>query len=64
MLTPRWHWGIPLLTVSEKVAKRHVSSFRRKPEASVFVDLRNFWTPVFNGVTTFCECINYEGGKD
>jgi len=26
-------------------------SFRRKPESSVFKALRNYWTPVFTGVT-------------
>ncbi|MCX5916033.1 MAG: hypothetical protein NTX30_05010, partial [Deltaproteobacteria bacterium] len=27
------------------------TSFRRKPESSVFKDLRTYWTPVFTGVT-------------
>jgi hypothetical protein len=38
-------------------------SFQRKPESSVFKDLRNLWTPFFNGVTTFYERINVQNGN-
>jgi len=36
-----------------------LASFRRKPESSVFRKLRKGWTPVFTGVTTFCETIRF-----
>jgi len=42
---------------SQKVIKYRLSSFRRKPESSLFNQLQSTWTPVFTGVTTFCEFI-------
>jgi len=30
-----------------------------KLESSIFKDLQNSWTPVFTGVTTFYETINF-----
>jgi hypothetical protein len=44
---------------SYKVQKPPFPSFRRKPESSYFKELSNLWTPVFTGVTTFYETINY-----
>jgi len=35
-------------------------SFRRKPESSLFKYLQNIWTPVFTGVTAFCETVRVE----
>jgi len=35
----------------EKIGFVLFLSFRRKPESSVFKALRNYWTPVFTGVT-------------
>ena len=40
-------WQVP-----GKVPFNLRSSFRRKPESSVFKPLRIAWTPVFTGVTT------------
>jgi hypothetical protein len=48
------------LKVSQKVPLVLVSSFRQKPESSVFNWLRILWTPVFTGVTTFYEFIKIE----
>ncbi|MFO7971820.1 MAG: hypothetical protein R6U40_08730 [Desulfobacterales bacterium] len=42
---------------SQKVTKYCFLSFRRKPESSIFKELQSIWTPVFTGVTTFCEFI-------
>jgi len=42
---------------SARAAACLLPSFRRKPESSVFRKLRKGWTPVFTGVTTFCETI-------
>jgi len=42
---------------SQKRKNSGISSFRRKPESSVFSKLRKDRTPVFTGVTTFCESI-------
>ena len=36
------------------------SSFRRKPESSIFRELQKTWTPFFNGVTTFYETVNID----
>jgi len=44
----------PTLALPEAVEKSiwfFVTSFRRKPESSVFKTLRTCWTPVFTGVT-------------
>jgi hypothetical protein len=44
----------PTLPSPEGVKKSiwfFVTSFRRKPESSVFKTLRTSWTPVFTGVT-------------
>ena len=44
----------PTLPSPEGVKKSiwlFVTSFRRKPESSVFKTLRTCWTPVFTGVT-------------
>jgi len=44
----------PLLQRGEGVKKSiqfFFTSFRRKPESSVFKVLRTYWTPVFTGVT-------------
>jgi len=43
---------------SQKRKNSGISSFRQKPESSVFRKLRKGWTPVFTGVTTFGESIN------
>jgi hypothetical protein len=45
----------PTLAFPEGVKKSisfFLTSFRRKPESSVFKVLRTSWTPVFTGVTT------------
>jgi hypothetical protein len=39
--------------------KYRFPSFRRKPESSKFKQLQTIWTPVFTGVTTFYEFINF-----
>ena len=44
---------------SQKVGKHHFPSFRRKPESSLFNQLRRAWTPVFTGVTTFYEIVKF-----
>jgi len=55
---------------SQKVIKYRFPSFRRKPESSIFNQLQSTWTPVFTGVTTFYEFINFiclgfsAGGED
>jgi len=36
------------------------ASFRRKPESSVSEELKNVWTPFFNGVTTSHEAVNFK----
>jgi hypothetical protein len=46
-----------LLMTSQEVRKRPWPSFRQKPESSVSKDLRNTWTPFFNGVTTSYEAV-------
>jgi len=52
------------MTSSQKVQKHRFPSFRRKPESSLFKQLKAIWTPVFTGVTTFYEFINnYELAK-
>ena len=47
---------MPLPLQGEEVVKKSISffltSFRRKPESSVFGTLRTDWTPVFTEVTT------------
>jgi len=42
-----------------KVGKYVFPSFRRKPESRLFEHLQNVWTPVFTGVTTSYEAVNY-----
>jgi hypothetical protein len=37
----------------QKIRKRLLPSFRRKPESSIFKLSLILWTPVFTGVTTF-----------
>jgi hypothetical protein len=39
------------------------TSFRRKPESSVFKVLRTYWTPVFTGVTAENQFFHSFGGQ-
>jgi hypothetical protein len=40
------------------------TSFRRKPESSVFKVLRTYWTPVFTGVTAENQFFHsFKGGQ-
>jgi hypothetical protein len=41
--------------ISQEVRKFLFLSFRRKPESSVFKELKSDWTPDFTGVMGFCE---------
>jgi hypothetical protein len=40
--------------------KRLPGEVERKPESRNFNKLKNLWTPVFTGVTTFYDFINFE----
>jgi len=44
---------------SQKVNNHNISSFRRKPESSVFGKLSKDWAPVFTGVAAFNEAITF-----
>ncbi len=52
--------GLLYLMVSQKGPQGVSSSFRRAPESSAFNELENAWTPIFTGVTAFCESIIFE----
>jgi hypothetical protein len=49
-----------ILMQGRRSAKRIVSSFRRKPESRFLRKVQNNWTPVFTGVTAFCETVNVQ----
>jgi len=47
------------LMASQRAGKASFPSFRRKPESRFFEQLQDVWTPVFTGVTTSCEAVNF-----
>jgi hypothetical protein len=60
-----------MMMLSQKVRKRFFLSFRRipnrgpgqAPESSPYSESQGIWTPVFTGVTTSWEAVNYCFGK-
>jgi len=56
-ISNKYQWSKLKIYGFVKSQKRPFLSFRRKPESSVFKNLRLTWTPAFDGVTAFYEII-------